>query len=261
MQQTAELFMSRGAEPLVWLVGASSGIGAALVEQLLQSGYRLALSARRAGPLQHMADSAAPGAVGVFPLDITDEAAVTAGVAAIESSMGDINIAIVNAGDYTPMPIAAFETGLFRRLVEVNYLGVVNCLAALLPLFMSRGAGQILVTASIAGYRGLPQAAPYSASKAATINLAEALRPELLRQGIQLRLINPGFVDTPLTQKNRFRMPFLMSPEAAARRIVKQLPRTNFEIAVPRRFVWLMKLMRCLPYSLYFPLVRRVTGS
>jgi len=249
------------ARPLVWLVGASSGIGAALVDRLQQSGYRLAISARRAGHLQLMADAAAPGAIGVFPLDITDEAAVTAAVAAIETTMGDIGIVIINAGDYTPMPVEEFETGLFRRLVEVNYLGVVNCLAALLPVFKSRGDGQILVTASIAGYRGLPQAAPYCASKAATINLAEALRPELLQLGIQLRLINPGFVDTPLTRKNRFRMPFLMSPDAAARRIVKQLQRTNFEIAFPRRFVWLMKLMRCLPYSLYFPLVRRVTGS
>ena len=107
---------SRDARPLVWLVGASSGMGAALVKKLEQSGYRLAISARRAGHLQQIADAAAPGAVRVFPLDITDEAAVTAAVAAIETSMGGIDIAIVNAGDYTPMPIAAFETGLFRRL-------------------------------------------------------------------------------------------------------------------------------------------------
>lgn len=247
---------------LVWLIGASSGIGAALAGQLLSAGYRVALSARRAERLNALRVGL-NGTVencGVFPVDVTDEAALSACVKAIEAEMGAIDFAIINAGDYQPMALTEFDVDLFRRLMDVNYLGVVNCIAALLPVMLPRGAGQILVTASIAGYRGLPLAAPYSASKAAAINLAEALQPELRKQGIRIRVINPGFVDTPLTKKNDFRMPFLITPESAASRIVAQLERDHFEIAFPRRFAWLMKLLRCLPYRLYFPLINRMTN-
>lgn len=248
---------------LVWLIGASSGIGAALAGQLRAAGYRVAVSARRAERL-HALGAENPGTAenfAVFPVDVTDESAVVACVADIEAAMGPIDSVIINAGDYSPMPLAAFDTVLFRRLMEVNYFGVVNCLAALLPVMLPRRTGQILITASIAGYRGLPLGAPYGASKAAAINLAEALQPELRRQGLHLRVINPGFVDTPLTRKNSFRMPFLMTPEAAARRIVRALARDHFEIAFPWRFAWLMKLLRCLPYRLYFPLVSRITQA
>lgn len=246
---------------LVWLIGASSGIGAALAGQLLGAGYRVAVSSRRVERLRALAVEVAGSAenFGVFPLDVTDEAAVRTCVQAIETEMGPIDIAIINAGDYQPMPLDGFDTGLFRRLIEVNYIGVVNCLGALLPVMIPRAAGQILVTASIAGYRGLPLAAPYSASKAAAINLAESLQPELHKQGVRMRVINPGFVDTPLTRKNHFRMPFLISPAVAAQRIINALERDHFEIAFPRRFAWLMKLLRCLPYRFYFPLVNRIT--
>lgn len=248
---------------LVWLIGASSGIGAALASELVSAGYRIAVSARRAERLSALGVglAAAEDAFAVFPVDVTDEAAVRVCVDAIEAQMGPIDIAIFNAGDYTPMALEAFDTQLFRQLMDVNYMGAVNCLAALLPVMIPRGTGQILVTASVAGYSGLPLAAPYSASKAAAINLAEALQPELRKQGVRIRLINPGFVDTPLTRKNRFRMPFLMTPAAAAQRVVKALERDQFEIAFPRRFVWLMKLLRCLPYRLYFPLVNRITQA
>jgi short-subunit dehydrogenase len=248
---------------LVWLIGASSGIGAELAGQLLAAGYRVAASARRADRLGELAQAqrAASAAYGVFPVDVTDAQAVHSCVQAIEAGMGPIDIAIVNAGDYAPMPVAAFDIDLFRRLIEVNYLGAVNCLAALLPRLTARGNGQILLTASVAGYRGLPLAAPYSASKAAVINLAESLQPELRKLGVQLRIINPGFVDTPLTRKNRFPMPFLMTPAAAARRILEGLDSERFEIAFPRRFVWLMKLLRCLPYRVYFPLIGRITRT
>lgn len=254
--------MSGRGHRLVWLIGASSGIGAALAGELLSAGYRVALSARRAERLNALrADlNGTLENCGVFPVDVTDEAALSTCVKAIEAEMGAIDFAIINAGDYQPMPLTEFDVGLFRRLMEVNYLGVVNSLAALLPVMLPRGAGQILVTASIAGYRGLPLAAPYSASKAAAINLAEALQPELRKQGIRIRVINPGFVDTPLTKKNDFRMPFLITPESAAARIVAQLEDDHFEIAFPRRFAWLMKLLRCLPYRLYFPLVNRMTN-
>ena len=247
----------------VWLIGASSGIGAALADELLAAGYRLAVSARREKPLRALGEGrgTANQDLRVFPVDVTDAQAVHACAQSVEAEMGPIDCVIINAGDYQPMPLDAFDVDLFRRLIDVNYMGVVHCLAALLPILVPRGTGQILITASVAGYRGLPLAAPYSASKAATINLAEALQPELQRAGVQIRLINPGFVDTGLTRKNRFAMPFLLQPENAAKRILRQLERENFEIAFPRRFVWLMKLLRCLPYRLYFPLVSRMTGA
>ena len=249
---------SRG---LVWLVGASSGIGRALALRLASDGWRVQVSARRREGLQGLAELAPAGRISVYPLDVTDPEKVHEVVDCIERDAGAIDIAILNAGDYEPMALDSFDAALFRRLMEVNYLGVVHCLEALLPVMRPRGRGQILVTASVAGYRGLPLAGPYGASKAALINLAESLHPELARSGINLRVINPGFVDTPLTRKNRFTMPFLMTPEDAARRIITQLARGGFEISFPRVFVWMLKVLRCLPYRLYFFLIRRMTGT
>ena len=243
---------------VLWLVGASSGIGRCLAEQTAAAGWRVAASARRAGSLERLA-AAGEGRVRGYPLDVTDAAAVTATVARIEEQMGPIEAAILNAGDYAPMPLDQFDAALFRRLMDVNYMGAVHCLDALLPCLRQRRRGQVLLTASVSGYCGLPLGAPYSATKAALINLAEALQPELASEGVSMRLINPGFVDTPLSRKNRFAMPFLMSAEQAAARIVAKLDGSAFEIAFPRRFVWIMKLLRCLPYRVYFALVKRMT--
>jgi len=252
-----------GSEPrgVLWLVGASSGIGRCLAQQLAAAGWRVAASARSVERLDRLAAEAGPGRLGSYPLDVTDAGAVAATLAAIERDMGPIEVAILNAGDYEPMPLAQFNAALFRRLMDVNYMGVVHCLDALLPRLRSRRRGQVLITASVSGYRGLPLAAPYSASKAALINLAEALQPELANDGVRMRVINPGFVDTPLTRKNRFAMPFLISAEQAAARVVDKLEGGGFEIAFPRRFAWLLKLLRCLPYSVYFAVIRRMTRT
>jgi NAD(P)-dependent dehydrogenase (short-subunit alcohol dehydrogenase family) len=246
---------------VLWLVGASSGIGRCLALQLAAAGWQVAASARSAERLNELAGAAPGGRVQSYPLDVTDAAAVSATVARIEVDLGPIELAILNAGDYEPMPLADFDAGLFRRLMEVNYMGAVHCLDALVPRLRQRRRGQLVLTASVSGYRGLPRGAPYSATKAALINLAEALQPELASEGVRMRVINPGFVDTPLTRKNRFAMPFLMSAEQAAARIVTKLDAGSFEIAFPRRMVWLMKLLRCLPYGVYFALVKRMTGT
>jgi NAD(P)-dependent dehydrogenase (short-subunit alcohol dehydrogenase family) len=249
------------ARGLVWLVGASSGIGRALALRLAADGWRVAASARRRESLEQLVTQAPAGRLQAWPLDVTQPEQVRQVVMKIEHDMGAIDIAILNAGDYQPMALEDFDVALFRRLMEVNYLGVVHCLDALLPVLRGRGRGQVLITASVAGYRGLPQAAPYGASKAALINLAESLQPEMARAGIALRVINPGFVDTPLTRKNAFAMPFLMTPEQAAGHIVGRLEDGGFEISFPRLFIWQLKLMRCLPYRLYFFLVRKVTRT
>jgi short-subunit dehydrogenase len=136
--------------------------------------------------------------------------------------------------------------------MAVNFHGAVNVLDTILPYMQRQQAGEIYITGSLAGYRGLPKSAPYNASKAAVISLAESLHLELKLQGISLRLINPGFVESPLTNKNDFKMPFLISPEKAAEYIYKELSNNNFEITFPKRFAYIMKILRLIPYRLYF---------
>jgi len=243
-----------------WITGASSGIGRTLALRLAAEGRAVAVSARDAAALQELA--AAPEAHGrlrPFPLDVTDAAAVEAGVAAIEAALGPLDLVVLNAGTHQPMGAADFDAATARRLMEVNYMGVVHGLAAVLPRLRARGAGQVAVVASLAGYRGLPSAAAYGPTKAALINLCEALRPELERDGVRLQLVNPGFVKTPLTDRNAFPMPFLMPLEKAVEAFRRGLAGRRFEIVFPRRFAALLRLGRCLPYALYFALTRRMT--
>ena len=152
---------------------------------------------------------------------------------------------------------AEFTAAGLRDLMAVNVMGTAACLEALMPRMMARRQGRIAVVASVAGYRGLPTSAYYGATKAALINLTESLKFDLDQAGVTIQLIDPGFVKTPLTDRNDFPMPFLISAELAADRIARGLRSRQFEIAFPRVFVAIMKLLRCLPYALYFPLVGR----
>jgi len=246
---------------IAWVTGASSGIGEALALGLARAGWTVAASARRGEHLAALAArSEAAGRIHPLPVDVTDEPAVRSAVATIEERLGPIDAAVFNAGDYTPMPAREFDTALCRHLMEVNYLGVVHGIGAVLPRQLERRAGRILINASVAGYRGLPGAAPYGASKAALINLAESLRAELHGSGVTIRVINPGFVRTPLTVKNDFAMPALLDPQAAADEILRAFDGDGFEITFPKRFTYVMKLLRCLPYRWYFPLLRAMTG-
>ncbi|MEZ5824068.1 MAG: SDR family NAD(P)-dependent oxidoreductase [Geminicoccaceae bacterium] len=179
----------------------------------------------------------------------------------MEAGMGPITRAILNAGTHRPVDARAFRAEGLARLVDVNLMGPARCIEALMPGMIERRSGQIAIVASVAGYRGLPTAAYYSATKAGVIAMAESLRFDCERLGIDMRVINPGFVRTPLTDKNDFPMPFLMEPDDAARRIVEGLDGTGFEIAFPVRFVLMLKLMRLLPYRLFFPIASRLTAS
>ncbi len=238
----------------IWLTGASSGIGAALARRLAAQGHRLAISSRSVEKLESVAEGFEN--IHVFPLDVTDRAAVKNAVDSIEKNLGAIDLALLNAGDYTPMPLAEFSVEQFEKITKVNYLSAVYALESLLPYFQSRRSGSIIFTASLAGYRGLPKAAPYNASKAALMSLAESLYHECRAQGIALRVINPGFVQTPLTAKNRFTMPQLLTPEQAALAISRQLSGSHFEITFPQPFAWFMNLLRILPYSWFFALTK-----
>ena len=166
-------------------------------------------------------------------------------------------LAVLAAGTYKPLHLAEFDTANFIETNAVNYLGVVHALSALIPHMRTRRSGHLACIASVAGYRGLPKAATYGPSKAALINLAESLKPELDADGVTISIINPGFVATPLTAQNEFPMPFLLSAEEAAARILRGLQRRRFEIAFPTRFVLMLKLARLLPYSIYFYLIRK----
>ena len=241
-----------------WITGASSGIGRELALRLARDGAKVAASARRREELDKLA-AELPGRIASYPVDVVDAAALALVCAEIEQANGPLDLAVFNAGTHEPVDVASFTPGPFQRLMAINYMGAVNGIAAVLPRFLERRAGHIAVVSSVAGYRGLPQAAAYGPTKAALINLCEALKPDLDPFGVRISVINPGFVRTPLTDLNPFPMPFLMEADEAADRIVKGLARGVFEITFPRRFTWLVKLARILPYALYFPLIRKTT--
>ncbi len=236
----------------MWITGASTGIGREIALQLTALGVAVAASARSVEKLNKLE----PG-VRTYPLDVTDQSAVSATVEQIERDLGPIDLAIMGAGTYTPVAADRFDPTIFKHTMAANYFGVVNCLAAILPRMLKRKGGHIAWIGSVAGYRGLPKAAAYGPSKAALINLAECLKPELDLNGVTVSVINPGFVETPLTAQNDFPMPFLMTAPLAARLTIQGLVRKRFEIAYPLRFVAILKFARVLPYALYFWLLRR----
>ncbi len=245
--------MSARGQGHAWLVGASAGMGLEVARLLAARGWAVTLSARNP---QRLAEAASEIGARSVVLDVTDPTAVRDAASRVfERHPPDL--VLINAGDYEPMALGDFDSALFERLNRVNYLGVVYLLGEVLPRLRDSGGGQVLINASAAGYRGLPNGAPYSAPKAAAIHLAEALRPEAKRWGVTLRVINPGFVRSRLTAKNAFNMPALLEPADAARRIVAAIDGRGFEISFPRRLIWPLKLLRCLPYALYFALIER----
>ena len=244
---------------LAWITGGGTGIGQALALSLAADGWQVVVSGRRPEPL---AETAAAGKerVHAWPLDVADLAAVRQAVPAIEVRHGPIALAVLNAGMYTGIKLDTFKAETFAEHMRVNYQGVVNCMDPLIPLMRGRKRGHLVLVASVAGYRGLPLASAYGPTKAALINLAESLKSMLERAGIRISVCNPGFVDTPLTENNKFPMPFLMDVEDAALALKRGIYKGTFEIAFPTRFVLLLKFFRCLPYAVYFPLIRKFTG-
>ena len=242
----------------VWLIGASTGIGAAAADLLLRRGARVALSARNESGLQGVAGEHA-GAM-VLPLDVSSETDLRAAAARIDAAWGGVDLVVYLAGTYAPLRAWDIELAQIRRTFDINVIGCYAALAAVLPGMLARGSGALAIVSSVAGYRGLPNALAYGPSKAALINLAEALYLDLAPRGIGVHLIDPGFVDTPLTAKNEFSMPGLISAAAAAHAMLRGLERGEFETHFPKRFTLWMRLLRLLPYQLYFAAVRRFTG-
>jgi len=243
-----------------WIIGASTGIGAALAEQLAARGARVAVSARRAEPLAMLAARFGNSGALALPLDITDAAALERAAAKMSAAWGGIDLVVVMAGEYKPMRAWELDLAAARTMVDVNLMGCFNALAAVIPRLVAQGSGTIALVSSVAGYRGLPKSLVYGPTKAAVINLAETLYLDLRPKGIGVCVVNPGFVKTPMTAVNEFKMPALIEPAEAAGEIVSGLEKGEFEIHFPKRFTRWLKLLRLLPYGRYFPAVRKATG-
>lgn len=224
-----------------WLIGASEGLGRELAKGLSAAGARVILSARNAERLNDLCEQL-PDARAV-PMDVCDGLSVQEAAAAI----GHIDGLIYNAGAYDPVKATSWNAGAALTMVDVNFNGVLRVLGEVLPGFMDRGSGDITLVGSLAGYRGLPAAIGYGASKSALISLAETMRHDLKGTGVIVRLVNPGFIKTRLTNKNVFKMPMIMMPEDAAARTLKALHSRRFRTDFPAPFSWALKVYGMLP--------------
>ena len=244
---------------VVWIVGASSGIGRATASQLHAAGARVVVSARGAAALNDFV-AGHPGSV-ALPLDVADRAATAAALQQLLSLHGKLDLAMYCAGHYKAMRATEFDLDEMQRHLQVNYVGALHMLDAVLKTVIAQGHGHISLVSSVAGYRGLPKAMAYGPTKAALQQLAETLYLDLHPLGIGVSVINPGFVATTLTAGNAFTMPALLTPEQAASHILQGWARGRFDIHFPKRFTFWLKLLRLLPYGLYFAAVQRTTGA
>ncbi|MBY5614050.1 SDR family NAD(P)-dependent oxidoreductase [Rhizobium leguminosarum] len=255
-------FIAHPEHGIVWISGASSGIGRALALRLAAEGYKVAVTARSHEKLVELQAEAngLSGSIIVLDGDVTNAEDMEHVIASIEYEHGTLAMAILNAGVNLPVHAEDLKRTDFEKSFAVNLSGVVNCLLPAIRHMKAKGQGQIAIVSSVTGYGGLPTGAAYGATKAALINMAESLKFDLDKMGIRIQLVSPGFVDTPATRKNAFPMPALVSVEEAAREIAAGLKSQAFEITFPKRFTAMLKLARLLPYSVYFTLVNRVTG-
>lgn len=241
----------------VWLVGASTGIGLACAQALRAAGAQVLISARN--PQGVTAWAAQDSAVQWWPMDVTDPAQVQAVARAILAE-GPLDLVVYAAGYYRAQRATALNLDELLAHDHINYQGALHVLAAVLPGLLAQQHGHISLLSSVAGWRGLPNGLGYGPTKAALTHLAETLYMDVQDQGIGVSVVSPGFVATPLTAQNDFAMPALLTPEQAARAMLRGWARGQFDIHFPHRFTLWLKLLRLLPYRLYFPLVRRFTG-
>lgn len=227
----------------IWVVGASSGIGAELAKELVRRGAQVAVSARRADRLA----AVARGTMVAVPLDVTDAAGVTGAAEAVRAALGGLDVVVWSAGYWQRSDPRAWDAGAFADHVEVNLLGLNAVLAAVLPGMVRAGSGHVVGIASVAGFRGLPGAEAYGATKAAQITLLESLRASLRRDGVRVTTVAPGFVRTEMTAVNTFPMPFIIDADEAARAIADGLERGRVEIVFPWRMALVMKVARLVP--------------
>ena len=239
------------------ITGASSGIGAALAKTYLARQAVVGVCGRASDRVEEICRSAPTGQAIPLVFDTRDERATADAFGRFAETAGGIDLAILNAGTHQPTNATSFDLAAYVTLMEVNYFGTLNCLAPVIEIMKAQRHGTIALVGSVAGYTGLPHAGAYCASKSALMRIAEATHTELAPLGISVRLVSPGFVKTPLTDRNDFPMPFLMDADKAADRIVRGLSRTSYEIAFPRRLAWGLRLMSALPAPVRHKLARR----
>lgn len=232
-----------------WLVGASEGLGAALAGCMARAGVDLVLSARDASRLQILADSL-PRSAQVVPCDV----ASTDSVAKARAEAGEIDGVVFLAGVYWPMPATQWDAEQATAMADVNFTGLMRVMGAVVPDMVARDAGHIVITGSLSGYRGLPGAIGYGASKAATMSLAESMYADLRKTGVHVQLANPGFIRTRLTDKNTFRMPAIMEPEDAARTMFEHMNTGAFKTNFPAGFSLVFRAAQFFPDWLYYRL-------
>jgi NAD(P)-dependent dehydrogenase (short-subunit alcohol dehydrogenase family) len=245
----------------VWLIGASTGIGRATAERLHQLGARVAVSARQVAALNEFV-AHHPGSL-ALPLDVTASPAFHLAHERLLawSPTGQLDLVVYCAGHYQPMLAQDFDLDVALQHQRVNYDGALRLLEVVLPTLRRQGCGHLSLVASVAGFRGLPKALAYGPTKAALNNLAEVLYLDLHDAGIGISVINPGFVETPMTAGNDFAMPALLTPQQAAQAMIAGWQAGCFEIHFPWRFTLWLKLLRRLPYRWYFPAIKRITGA
>ena len=256
-------FIARPEHGVVWITGASSGMGRALALKLAGEGYKVAVTARSHDKLLALQAEASslPGSIVVLDGDVTEAEDMEHTVAAIEYQHGAVALAVLNAGIYLPARGEDLNHEVFDRSFAVNLHGVVNCLVPAVRHMRARGYGQIAIVSSVAGYGGLPGGAAYGATKAALINMAESLNFELDRMGIHIQLVTPGYVETPLAAKKKFAAPDILSAKEAADAIAAGLKSSAFDISFPKSLVFRARLLKLLPYSLYFRMIRYLLGN
>lgn len=256
------LYRADPRDGVAWITGASTGIGRALALALCRQGYTVAVTARDEDRLATLADEtrALPGRAIPFPCDVTDESEMNKTAGAIEKEAGPIVLAVYNAGTYFPTRGERLDVLNVVNTFQINLFGIVYGLVPVVGRMRQRGRGQVVLVGSASSYFGWPSASAYGASKAALNNFAEALKYDFDKMNIRIQVVNPGFIDTPLTQKNSFAMPALMPVDEASARMAKAIRSGGFESNFPRRFTWFLKLLRILPQPLRFWFINRMTG-
>ncbi len=240
----------------IWITGASSGIGKAVAEKFASEGWKVAVSARRKEILNNMAQDQN---IRSFPLDVTNRDQINNVFKNILNEFGDLDLCLFSSGTYEPKDEQNINSDKIRNVMNINFLGVIDCVKSVEEYFKNKKSGHISIVSSIAGYRGLPNSSGYGPSKAALTNFSESIYFDFKKFGVRVSIISPGFIKTPLTDKNEFSMPFLKTPDYAAEKIYNGLIKSNaFEIHFPKGLTLTLKFLRILPYKLYLFLVDKL---
>ncbi len=240
----------------IWITGASSGIGKAVAEKFAKEGWKVAVSARRKEILNNMAQD--PN-IKSFPLDVTKRDQIENVFKNILNDFGELDLCLFSSGTYEPKDEQSIDPDKIKNVININFLGVIDCVKTVEGYFKNKKSGHISIVSSIAGYRGLPNSSGYGPSKAALTNFSESIYFDFKKFGVRVSIVSPGFIKTPLTDKNKFPMPFLKTPQYAAEKIFNGLIKSSaFEIHFPKGLTLILKLLRILPYKLYLFLVDKL---